>query len=142
MESLANCSQMTERSLIVEQDMLVRNGIKLLREAYEASGYIRVKMDRRRGGHRSGWEIRLIAADERMARLFCQALRDLGMKPGTVYAKRGLRVVPLYGIKQVRRFLNDVRPAIKSGVPQPPDKIDIRFKAARQSIESPDGQQS
>lgn len=117
------------------------SGIRLLRKAYEASGYVRVKMDRRRGGSRSGWEIRLIAADEPMAELFSQALLDLGITPGTVYAKRGLLVVPLYGIKQVRRFLKKVRPATKSAVPKPPDKIDIRFKKSRRSIRSRDAKQ-
>ena len=98
----------------------------LLRSSYEANGYIRVKMERRRDGQRTGWEVRLfVDTSERVDRLIA-ALRGLGLKPGAPFRKRAGWIVPVYGAEQVERFLHRVRPRVKGTMPEFPDAVDLR----------------
>lgn len=103
-----------------------RSARLLLRETYEANGYVRVKMDKRRAGLRSGWEVRLIAANDAEAAQLTAALQTLGLRAGKHFEKRGSVVVPLYGHDAVTDFLRTVRPRVKSSVPDFPDDTDAR----------------
>lgn len=93
---------------------------RFLRQVYERRGYLRAKIDRRQGGRRSGWEVRLFAADRNELRQIHQALRALGLKPGHPFAKRDGYIVPVYGLGQVESFLKRVRPKVKAEIPYPP----------------------
>ncbi len=104
-----------------------RDAARLLRVVYETKGYIRVKMDHRQGGRRSGWEIRLRASTAKEARLWLTSLRRIGLKPGRAY-QRGLKtiIVPVYGREQVELFLKRLKPRQKGVLPSPPDDTDLR----------------
>ncbi len=95
---------------------------QFLRQVYERRGYFRAKIDRRQGGRRSGWEVRLFAADRDELRQIRQALRALNLKPGRPFAKRSGYIVPVYGLKQVESFLKQVRPKVKADIPYPPSQ--------------------
>ena len=57
--------------------MSAKDAAKLLRDVYEAKGYIRIKMDKRQGGLRTGWEIRLRASATREANAWARAVTAL-----------------------------------------------------------------
>lgn len=103
-----------------------KDALKVLRDAYEAKGYIRVKMDRRQGGRRTGWEIRLRAASPTVARQWSRAMKSIGLDPGNAYARGTITVLPLYGKKKVEQFLKDVRPRARGEVPELPARTDMR----------------
>lgn len=104
-----------------------KEAARLLRSAYETRGYIRVKMDQRQGGKRSGWEIRLRASSVKEARLWSASLKLIGLRPGRAYQRSASTiVVPLYGREQVESFLRRLKPRSKSSLPNPPGDTDLR----------------
>lgn len=112
--------------------MSPKDAARLLRDVYEAKGYIRIKMDKRQGGLRTGWEIRLRASAAREARAWAQAIAALGLEPGKAYARGKGTVLPVYGRKQVEEFLKRVKPRKKANIPAPPNATDLRV-AGRKS---------
>ena len=113
-----------------------KTAVAFLRDAYEFHGYLRIKMDHRRGGMRTGWEVRLLADNRTAAGRLTQALAAIGLESGTIYPKRRAWVVPVYGFEQTSRFLRLVRPKTKSTIPDPPDNADLRLKRRKRGIRS------
>lgn len=89
-----------------------------MRWLYEEHGYIRVKMDNRLGGKRTGWEIRLSLPTRKEAEGVRGSLRKLRLKAGRLFAKHDRYVVPLYGRRQVESFLRIIRPNTKNHIPK------------------------
>ena len=102
--------------------------LDIIRENYEVSGYTRVKMDHRRAGVRSGWELRVPFDHIRRANRAVIFLEGLGIPCGTPFEKRGRMVVPIYGKQRCRDFLKLVRPSVKTRIARPPNARDLRFK--------------
>lgn len=81
-------------------------------------GYIRVKMDGRLGGKRTGWEIRLSMPSKREADKVRTLLKKVPLRAGKTFEKHKRFVIPLYGRRQVEIFLQRVKPDRKSAIPR------------------------
>ncbi len=97
-----------------------------LKKLYEEHGYIRVKKNPRQRKVRSGWEIQFVVSDGTEAFQTEEVLTDFGFRPGRPFVKRNTRVVPLYGLAQVKKFLELIQPGVKREIPNFPPE-DMRY---------------
>lgn len=102
--------------------------LELIRQSYEQSGYVRVKMDHRRGGVRSGWELRVPFDTPVDAQRAAKFLSANGIKCGSPFVKRASVVVPIYGRTGCELFFEVVKPTVKAEIEQRPKARDLRFK--------------
>jgi hypothetical protein len=105
-----------------------KSTIKFLRDAYEQGGFVRIKMDHRRDGVRSGWELRLPSRDGASPARLMKLLRSVGFLPGKPYFKRERKIIPIYGRENVQRFLHLICPKVKARLPRPPADTDLRLR--------------
>ncbi|HRK30572.1 MAG TPA: hypothetical protein PLD59_05790 [Tepidisphaeraceae bacterium] len=105
--------------------------IDIIRENYEQSGYVRVKMDHRREGVRSGWEVRVPFDDASTAARAARHLLGSNIRCGSTFEKRGRVVLPIYGKDRCEQFFKLVRPKAKDRLAALPDDCDLRLKPKR-----------
>jgi hypothetical protein len=99
-----------------------------IRECYETAGYVRVKMDRRRKGVRSGWEIRVPFADLLQLRRASEFLERHGIETGSPFDKHSRHILPIYGKARCEKFLSLVQPQVKQFIEDAPKAVDMRLR--------------
>jgi hypothetical protein len=84
--------------------------VRELAERFERNGYVRRQNPDRvaeegPARYKKGDEVRLVAASEADLRHLRELLEAVGFKPGNPYAQAGRFRQPLYGRREVARFL-------------------------------------
>ena len=58
--------------------------------------------------YKKGYEVRLVAQDEKEMAVLEKALKAAGFRHGKPYAKNRQTIIPIYGREQVERFVEEV----------------------------------